>query len=300
MKAAPIVVGTDFSPESEVALECARSLALTAQRELIITHAVPLPVAPVSEGIATRWAPIQRDVREASSGRLEALRDEVAAGGIDARIELWDGEAESVLGEVAAKAGAWVIVVGTHGYTGFRRLLLGSVAQKTVRRAPCDVLVAREPIPEGGYRRLLVPIDFSEHSRLAVHRALELAHEGAHIALLHAWELPLLFPHGELGVAALSDELRDDTRIEIQRRGDEWVERYRRPNLELTFVETLGRPSRVIHDRLEKGDYDVLVMGASGHGRVHHWLLGSIAEDALRHSEISVWLAREPSDDVGA
>src|SRR5690606_31234345 len=129
-----------------------------------------------------------------------------------------------------------------------------------------------------------VPTDFSATAELALARAMMVAAPGASVQLLHCWDVPVLFPHGELSVAALSDELRDETRYDVLERGTQLTERYRNADVDLTFTEMQSRPAHGIHERLDEGRHDLVVIGGSGHGRLHRWLLGSVAESTVRHA----------------
>lgn len=290
----PILVGIDFSSESRCALAHATALARRFDRELVLAHSLPVPIPPFREGLDARWHSLTRDQREAARTELSDLRAQLSAQGLRASYQVPEGSADVALTEIAERAGVGLIAIGTHGRTGVKRFLLGSVAERTARLASTDVLIARAPLPqEHGYRRVLVPVDFSEGSRTAVARAVGLASRGGSVQLMHCWEIPILFPHGELTVAALSDELRKETREEVLARGRDLVARYRRADVDVTFTELHGRPAKCIQDQLQEGDYDLVVIGSSGHGRLHRWLLGSVAENTVRHAPCSVWIARD-------
>jgi nucleotide-binding universal stress UspA family protein len=83
-------------------------------------------------------------VRDAVLASVQSQADKFAAehGG---HVELVQGPPASVITEAAQRGGNDLIVVGAHGHRGFRRLLLGSVAESTVRHAPCSVLVVHGP-----------------------------------------------------------------------------------------------------------------------------------------------------------
>ena len=89
--------------------------------------------------------------------------------------------AHDAIVEAAAKRHADLIVMGTHGRRGLSRVLLGSNAERVLRQAPCHVLTVRADaaVPAGlEFRKLLVPVDFSECSRQALDSALALGSEG--------------------------------------------------------------------------------------------------------------------------
>ena len=115
-----VMLATDFSPAAEAAAEVARGLATELKARLHIVHVVPPLTDPAYE-----------------AERLEA---EVTRLGVPAEAGLRRGPAAAELIAYAREKGIDLIVVGSHGRTGFTRALLGSVAEQVVRLAPCLVL----------------------------------------------------------------------------------------------------------------------------------------------------------------
>jgi nucleotide-binding universal stress UspA family protein len=105
-----------------------------------------------------------------------------------------EGDAPTTIVDQALSLGADLIVLGTHGHRGFKRLLLGSVTEAVLHEAPCPVLT----VPPGAgaaapgpvtFRRILCPIDFSPSAMLALEFALDLARQAdGRITLLHVIE----------------------------------------------------------------------------------------------------------------
>ena len=151
-----IVVATDFSDTAELALDRAIELARHFDAELHVTHVFALPVPAV--GVYDFAIPESgiREARESALRRLEgAAQKAVAAGmertpcmnavaaGVRTHTHLVATPTETGISDVAREVGAEMIVVGTHGHTGLKHVLLGSVAERVVRHAPCSVLVVR-------------------------------------------------------------------------------------------------------------------------------------------------------------
>jgi nucleotide-binding universal stress UspA family protein len=145
MRIATILVPTDFSADAEAALEHAVEFARLFGARIHLIHA--WYIAPQA---ATPWsysfpAGLIDDVRRDALGRVEALRDKVAARGIEASCEI-SGEPPSLAITAAAeRQKADLIVMGTRGLTGVKHVLLGSVAERTLRFAPCPVMVVKTP-----------------------------------------------------------------------------------------------------------------------------------------------------------
>jgi len=133
---------TDFSESSEYAFHAACALARDYGARVIILHAVGLPTFAYAEGVIP---PDIVELREASKEQLHRL---VPDSNVPVDYRLEEGDPATVIQQVAQEVNADLIVMGTHGRKGLVRLLLGSVAEQTVRQAPCPVLTVRQPFAE--------------------------------------------------------------------------------------------------------------------------------------------------------
>ncbi len=143
-----VVVGIDFSEQSARALS--EAVALTAERPDALLHVVhvaldygPMLRLDIGEEVLTLTAEeATRFVEKHMETFLESHAANLPAERLRAHVGV--GAASDELVRVAADVDADLIVVGTHGRTGMRRLLLGSVAEAVVRKAGCPVLVVRD------------------------------------------------------------------------------------------------------------------------------------------------------------
>jgi universal stress protein A len=137
-----ILVPCDFSDCSRHALDYAAGLAKHSGGNLVLLHVIE-PVQPgfLIEGTVSRQA--QGRMRERATRELAAMM-KLHAGGAHAGCALVKGgKPWEVIVSVASRIAADLIVIGTHGYTGLKHGLLGSVAERVVRHAPCPVLTVR-------------------------------------------------------------------------------------------------------------------------------------------------------------
>lgn len=290
-----ILVGTDFSAEADVALDQAMSVARhVGAGELILLFAGQIPDdhddLPESLRVAAgRYEQIAREQLAADRKRLDDLRERFDGQGVKISTMVIDGLPADGIAEAADETGADLIVVGTHGHTGVRRLLLGSVAEKVVRESSRDVLVARgTDRGTGGYDKVLVPTDFSTTAERALLRALELVKRGGEVELLHCWSLPTSSrswdPIARDAVAPLRDELAHHSRQETEK----LAAAHARDGVTITTANVEDTPVHGVQDRLEHGGHDLVVMGSHGRRGVKRWLLGSVAEGTVRYSPCSV------------
>ncbi len=139
-----IVVPTDFSSCSEEAWRVARRIAAMSKGELILTHV--LSEAPLyRESVMTSVREVYDSARKWAEKTLDEWVAKARAEGLSARAALRTGVAHQELVALATDERADAIVIGTHGRGGIDRALLGSVADRVVRLAPCPVLTVREP-----------------------------------------------------------------------------------------------------------------------------------------------------------
>ena len=137
------LVPIDFSTYAEQALDYAMGLARTLNAHLTLLHVIqPVPMAGVDMGMMLPATYLQ-EVEEAVQGSMEdALARVTAAGLTGDRIVLYGVPFQEIV-ETAKARHVDLIVMGTHGHTGLMHVLLGSVAEKVIRLAPCSVLVVR-------------------------------------------------------------------------------------------------------------------------------------------------------------
>ncbi len=140
-----ILAATDFSPASARAVTKAVELARASRARLILAH-VLAPVIPIlGDGYVppSTYEQLEEATRRTAKRRLDALRSRAAKAGVRATTLVLDGVAADQIARTARRRRADLIVIGTHGRTGFARFMLGSVAQRVLTVAPCDVMTVR-------------------------------------------------------------------------------------------------------------------------------------------------------------
>lgn len=137
-----ILAPCDFSSCSPIALNHATSLASQYEATLVLLHVIE-PVQPgfLSEGTISRQA--QGLLRERALHQLGEFAKIHAVGPKLGRMLVKSGRPWEVIVAVAEKIGCDLIVMGTHGYSGLKHAVIGSVAERVVRFAPCPVLTVR-------------------------------------------------------------------------------------------------------------------------------------------------------------
>jgi len=150
------------------------------------------------------------------------------------------------------------------------------------------------------FKKILVPVDFSEASRRALEQALQLGKVcAAQVELLHVWEPPnYLSPDIMLSVPGWSAISLEDFSVREARKAVQlFLEQSDHPSLALTTRIDSGEPSATIL-RVAKEGYDLVVMGTHGHSRLHQFFLGSVAHRVVAESPVPVLTVRGPETPV--
>jgi nucleotide-binding universal stress UspA family protein len=138
-----ILVPTDFSEASQAALEMAASMARRFGARLTLFHAHAVPSYLYPDGMMPVPATVLNELERSIVAELNRLAQSLAAGGMTVEIRHTLGGAAAEICRAADEIGADLIIMGTHGRTGLRHMVLGSVAEKVVRKAAQPVLTVR-------------------------------------------------------------------------------------------------------------------------------------------------------------
>jgi nucleotide-binding universal stress UspA family protein len=140
-----ILCPVDFSKGSEHAISMAEELARNLRAEIELFHAYQLPVLALPDSTVTVSPTFVADMTDRAQRALNNYRDAVAAHDIPVSTRLVEGNPSDAVVERAREVPTYMIVMGTHGRSGFRRFLLGSTAERVVRTATVPVLTVHLP-----------------------------------------------------------------------------------------------------------------------------------------------------------
>jgi nucleotide-binding universal stress UspA family protein len=284
----------DFSEFSRHAVDHAVAIARSYRARLTVLFVaavrpeLELPAIPMSdEDRAQVIAQMRRFVSHVSS--------DVA---IEVRVEEGFTVHEEVLRQ-AELIGADLLVVGSHGRSGFERLLLGSVTERLLHKAQCPTLVVPrraadvDPDAPVQFQRILCPVDFSESSNRALAYAIDLADEtGAHLTVVTVIEIPpeLREPPAPEGIDV--DRVRAAAEADcLQRLRHLIPESARRRGTVETGVRE-GAAYREILKLAVEGHADLIVMGVHGRGAIDLVVFGSNTARVIRAADCPVLIVR--------
>jgi nucleotide-binding universal stress UspA family protein len=280
-------------------------LAEAHEAKLTALHVVPtfdpLPVPPATlAGAAHIVYPVSRE--EVLEGLRRAMD---AAGARSSRTSLAAdaGDPARTIVDRAVEIRADLIVMGTHGRSGFERFMIGSVAEKVLRKAPCAVLTvpphtAATSAGDVRFVHVLCPMDFSPSALLAFGFARDFARQShGTVTLLHviewlAEEEPGV--HGHFDVPEYRQHLIANARQQLRtlvaaEAGGEGA---------IQEAVVLGRAHREILRRADDLPADLIVMGAQGRGGLGLTLFGSTTHQIVRAAPCPVLTVRAPGPAV--
>jgi nucleotide-binding universal stress UspA family protein len=301
-----ILVGADFSALSRAAFRQACLLAGGPGARLVVLHVVE-PTQPSRRPIVPGEPPIACCVEQVyfrermPAGSEELLRPRElqvrlrrhyeARGGAEVEYRLECGLPSEEILRVAAENGADLIALGAYGRGGLHGLLMGSTAEKVLRRAPCPVLLLR--LPDGGdllgdleqIETVLHPTDFSARSAAALDLAASIARDrGARLFVVHVVpdDSPPSGPAEGLACRRLCLEKLDEVRDRHSRGAP----------IEVDLRH--GDPADEILAAADELGADLIVMGTHGRTGLGRVLMGSVAESVLRRARCPVLTIKAP------
>ncbi|MGI5169720.1 universal stress protein [Spirillospora sp. CA-253888] len=280
----PVVVGTDGSAPAARAVEWAADEAADLDRPLHIVTAADtriygVPAVPTDDQ-GHHLAEAGRSTVAAARALALERRPDLT---VTTQVEL-DAPVRAL---VKASHGARLTVLGSRGLGGFAGLMLGSVGLRVTARAAGPVVIVRGNGDPRGKGRVVVGVDLSEESALALRYAFETARgRGAELQIVHAFRLePAIAPTGHL-IDVHATEHTMGARVREEYGG--WHERY--PGVAVTELVIQDHP---VHALLEASkDADLVVVGAHGRGHVPAALMGSVGHGVLHHAHCPVALVR--------
>ncbi|WP_285732737.1 universal stress protein [Nocardiopsis sp. ATB16-24] len=296
-----IIVGVDGSPASRAALEWAAREAADRGLELVVLHALSMPVIGAPPGHTLRMPPSQ-ELADWSTHLLQEAVEHVTRSHPGLEVRYRTSMVDPAHALLKASRTATLVVVGSRGLGGAASAFLGSVSIRVSAHAPCTVVVVPAPgqasadekrrDPEG-YGRVVVGLDGSRDAEEALYFALEeAARTGAELVAVHAWTVSV-----PLGLTAFAAEAyaaeREDLVVHAERYVRDVVEEARRKYTEDVPVRFEVVEDQAAHALLSAGeDADLLAVGSRGRGGFTGLLLGSVSQSVLHHARVPVAVVR--------
>jgi len=287
-----ILFAADFSENSKEAFRAACSLGVESQTRLILLHVMEPDLFPEDRDYLGQ--PNLPFFETRDEDRHEALKRKlgevyIPIHPIDIQYQTAEGNAPAEILRMADEIGSDLIVMGTHGSTGLRRLLAGSVATAVLRGAHCAILAVRphvRPLKGEEIRVVLHPTDFSDGSEAALRVARSLARDhGARLILLHVAPSRVFVG----GVMTAEPDLRDSLDALESARAVTDGSDLKYP-VETWFSRGMA-PEEIIRVA-DEVRCDLIVMGTHGRTGLGRLLMGNTAESVLPEANCPVMIVK--------
>ncbi|QLD89595.1 universal stress protein [Natronomonas salina] len=281
-----ILIPTDGSDEAGIAIDHGLDLAARFDATAHVLHVVNVR--------QTQTAPHSEECEQDGETYVTTVADRAADQGIAVEQCVRTGYPEDCILSYADDHGVDLVAMGTHGRTGVRRYVLGSVAERVVRLADVPVLTVR--LGESRtrffpYEDVLVPTDGSDGAMAAAEWAVGVA--DAYDATVHALSVVDATSLGlDVRSVGRADDLDDAARSAI----DDVTTMAREAGLSATGTVATGTPYREIRSYVDEYGTDLTVIGRRGKAELERYLVGGVADRTLRTSHVPVVTVKHPDD----
>ena len=273
-----ILVATDLSDRSDIALRRASSIARRSEAKLHVIHVVdgdwPLIIGDMQKQVAEKFI----------TSQLAKIEDTKA---LDVEISFIFGDPSIDIASTAVDLGADLIVIGRHRDRGIAEFFRGTTIERMARTSAVPILVARRE-PVAHYARAVVGLDFSTCSSNAVSLATELV--GANnVALIHAYHVPfknLTMSTDRTGSISATDKrgIEDDIRREV----DIWLNSMPIKIEKRDVILHEGSAIDILPRVAEELGSDLICVGAHSRSWLSSAILGSTAHELLSYSNFDI------------
>jgi nucleotide-binding universal stress UspA family protein len=280
-----IMVPCDFSPLSKNALNLALFLAENFNAKLTVVHARilyednPNMIAREIESLKKYEKQMDDMILEQMKANTDTHKHKL---GIKHEIIRGYSVAPSILNFLNANDFD-LVILGTHGHTSIEHFLLGSVAEKVIKYAPCPVITLRPDVQlMSAPKHILIPFDFSEYARKSFQYALNLAKKFKSVLdLLYVVDLdvhPALYAWGMKSVLQIIPDIEKKARSDFKK----MVKEENTAGLKINTFFREGKPHREIIKFARDQEHDLIIMATHALSGLDRLLLGSITEKVIR------------------
>jgi nucleotide-binding universal stress UspA family protein len=290
-----VLFPTDFSELSNHALPYAIKMAKIFDAELVMLHAVTLyehdPNDP--DHHFPSLDAYCSEVKEAAENGFQVCIERIGDSGVTIRRSIVQGVSPhaAILEYIDEAGDIGLIVMSTHGRSGLKHVLLGSVTENVIRYATCPVLVVKQPehefidpgTGEVHISKILFPVDFSDASIKPVDFIRYIAgHYGSEVIAFHAVDVeipPVYYTSGIDSILQLDPELHERVKLKMEALVGDRLE-----GMNVRYVVAEGRAVDEIRELAKKERVDLIVVGSAGSHGIGDFLFGSTAARVIQRA----------------
>lgn len=280
-----ILVPIDFSKTSEIAMDEAIAMAKKLKAEISLIHVVDFSgyyfsVVPEAQIILPTLLDLQKNI----SKKLEKIKATIKKKkGITVQVNVSNGEVHSEIIDFSKKKKMDLIIMGTHGTSGFKEVFIGSNAQRVVTLSEIPVLTLQKKIEKSKINNILIPIDNSIHSREKINTAMFIA--GAYKSKIHIVGLPD------------TRDKEERSKFKIKLESLEKIAKKQKVAYTTKIVrgESLAKAAM---NYATKNKCDLIVINTGHESKVSGLFLGAFAQQIVNHSKKPVLSIRHTQSEL--
>jgi nucleotide-binding universal stress UspA family protein len=279
-----ILVAIDLSEASNRVLECVKGLRRVGARQAVLVHVLDVQ----------RVGGLYLALKKLILPEMEARKSALEKAGFETEAEIPYGLPYYEINKLARERGCGLIVIGSHGQSPIKGMLLGSVAHSLLENAVFPILLVRleiteaddrsrpRPVCQDLFQHSLHPTDFSDVAEPAFQYLEKVVSETkSAVTLLHVQDKAGIHPH-------LKDRLEEFNRTDaerLERRREHLLSRGASAvNIEVLY----GSPTALILEQVRQKELSLILMGTQGRGYIQEMFLGSVAHSVARHAPLPV------------
>lgn len=288
-----LLVATDFSENATFAVERAARLSGRPGCDLLLLHVTGQnTLAELAQMLHEPLAEAHARAQTAARHELHWLAARLAHDhNVYAESISATGPVAATIAGTAASRDCDLLVLGARGSNPVRDFLLGSTAERTLRRTDRSLLIVRDK-PKGNYHQILVPTDFSPHAFHALQIALTLA-PAATVIALHVFDAPF---ESKLEFAGVSAAEIANYRLQVRRQAEADMLNFLSGLSAADHVRVIpqieaGDPAGTILDLAQRLEADLISVGKHGRSAVEEWVLGSVTLHVIQNAKCDVLAA---------
>jgi nucleotide-binding universal stress UspA family protein len=269
-----ILVPCDFSDQAVQAFKFAIELAEQSKGEIILLNVIEVPVMHETVIMPTLYfeEAYFKDMRAASQKKFEKMKEKWDKEGVTVSTFVEFGPTTVTIRDFIKKKKIDLIVMGTHGATGFREFLIGSNTEKIVRTSDVPVIVLKKSVKVSSIKNIVLPNNLVEEQEDLT---------------MHVKELQNFFK-ATLHIVYINTPAEFNRDSITKKRLSDFAKRYMIKNFTLNIFNDIDQEEGVRNFTREiKGD--MVLMGTHGRRGLNHFMTGSIAEDIANHIECPIW-----------
>ena len=288
-----IICATDISDFSNHSVSCGIALAREFGAKLYVCHVIDFPTSFIYGDTPIFLIEQQKQAIENTHERLEKL---IGKAQVEWKALVTMGHAADEITRLAKENGVDLAISATHGRSGLKRLILGSVTERLMRTLHCPLLIVRGPEHDFStsenrrfrFQRILIGCDFSTDSSLAFQHGLSLAQEfQSELHLVHVMEPPVYMDFFKTSVES-EEDLQQDLQSRIKEKLTNMVpeEAHNWCTPQTALLD--GQPHEELTRYAEKNNVDLIVLGVRGQGLAETLFVGSTTDRVVRRSPCPV------------